>query len=696
MEPAREDDDRALVEQAFRQATFSMSLFDPDQRYLLLNQEACLVMGVAEDALRGRTYPHGVPLDVDQKGMLQALRAVAATGEPTHYESFTRAPSGIREHAWNVKLWPVRDGDGAVRAVGMAAFDSSEQHWARQRPAVLDEAAVRIGRNLDLTRTAQELVDLVVPRFADFASVDLFQSVTEGEEPTSSEGWADLVTMRRVAHASLEPGTPEAAIELGDTDVYPPYSPLVRALRTGQAVLRTGGDADLERWLQALPARAAKLRESRARGVTVTAVLAVPLIARGTTLGVAILVRTRPDPFNEDDSTLARELAGRAALSVDNARRYTRERTTALTLQRSLLPRGSVRQSAADVACRYLPTDARAGIGGDWFDIIPLSGARVGLVVGDVVGHGIQASATMGRLRTAVQTLADVDLPPDELLAHLDDLVLRLTADDAGTGVDETGATGATCLYAVYDPVSRGLTTASAGHPPPVILEPGGTSRVLDVGVGPVLGVGGLPFEATEVQLPEDSLVALFTDGLVGAADHDLDTGIARLCEVLADSDSGTSLESRCDTVLTALLPGPSRDDVALVLARTRALTAGQVRVWDLAADAEVVSEARRLALAQLQAWGLDEAAFVTELVVSELVTNAIRYGAEPVQLRLIHDRTLICEVSDGNSTSPHLRRARTLDEGGRGLLLVAQLTSSWGTRHTATGKTIWAEQALT
>ncbi|NNN33853.1 SpoIIE family protein phosphatase [Streptomyces sp. S3(2020)] len=695
MQPPGEDDDRVLVEQAFRQSTFSMSIFDADQRYLRLNEEACRVMGVGEDVLRGQVFPYGVPSDVDQQGMRQALRDVAETGEPAHYESFTRAPSGVREHAWNVKLWPIRGDTGDVCAVGMAAFDSSEQHWARQRLAVLDEAAVRLGRSLDLTRTAQELVDLVVPRFADFASVDLFQTVMEGDEPASADGWADLVSLRRVAHVSLEPGTPEAAVELGGTDFHPPYSPLVRALRAGEAVLSAKGDPGLERWLQGDAARAVRLREGRTRGLGVTSVLAVPLIARGATLGVATLLRTRPDPFNQDDSALARELAGRAALCVDNARRYTRERTTALTLQRSLLPRGFVRQSAVDAACRYLPTDVRAGVGGDWFDIIPLSGARVGLVVGDVVGHGIQASATMGRLRMAVQTLADVDLPPDELLAHLDDLVLRMTTTDDGMGLgaDGAGETGATCLYAVYDPVSRRLTTASAGHPPPVILEPGGTTRVLDVSAGPVLGVGGLPFEATEVELPEGSIVALFTDGLVEAADRDPDAGIARLREVLTCSDA--SLENRCDAVLTALLPKHPRDDVALVLARTRALHAGQVRVWDLPGDVELVAEARRLALAQLEEWGLEEAAFVTELVVSELVTNAIRYGAAPIQLRLIHDRTLICEVSDGNSTSPHLRRARMLDEGGRGLLLVAQLTNSWGTRHTATGKTIWAEQEL-
>jgi PAS domain-containing protein/anti-sigma regulatory factor (Ser/Thr protein kinase) len=689
MEPSRGDDDeRALVERAFRQASFSMSMFDAAQRYLRLNEAACEVMGLGEEALRGHPFPYGLPEDVDQLGTLQALRDVAATGKPAHYESYTRAPSGIREHAWNLELWPVRDAHGEVCAVGMAGFDSSEQHWARQRLAVLDEAAVSVGTSLDLGRTAQELAELVVPRFADFASVDLLEAVMHGEEP-AGDNPDETVLLRRVAHLSTEQGTPEAVIGLGTTDAYPPYSPPARALHTGRPVLSGSGDPDFDRWIASVPARAEKMR-----GFVVTSLMAVPLIARGTTLGVAVLLRTRPDTFTQDDFALAKELAGRAALCVDNARRYTRERTTALTLQESLLPRGTSPQSAVGVACRYLPTDSRAGVGGDWFDVIPLSGARVGLVVGDVVGHGIQASATMGRLRTAVQTLADVDLPPDELLAHLDDLVLRLGGDDGNGGRGGAGETGSTCLYAVYDPVSHTLTAASAGHPPPVLVLPDGTTKLVDISVGPVLGVGGLPFETTEIELPQDTLVALYTDGLVETVDRDPDLGIARLRQALASSRS--TLEDRCDQVLSALLPKHPGDDVALVLARTKALDADHVQVWDLAADFEVVSEARRLAAAQLDAWGLTEEGFVTELVVSELVTNAIRYGAEPIQLRLIHDRTLICEVSDGNSTSPHLRRARIYDEGGRGLLLVAQLTTSWGTRHTATGKTIWAEQALT
>ncbi|MEV6790776.1 SpoIIE family protein phosphatase [Streptomyces sp. NPDC051320] len=682
----------ALVERAFCQASFSMSIFDGTPRYLRLNDVACQVMGLDEEDLRGRTYPYGVPEDVEYLGFLEALRDVAATGKPAHFESHTRAPSGIREHAWNLELWPVRDATGEVYAVGMAGFDSSEQHWARQRLAVLDEASVSIGRSLDLGRTAQELAELIIPRFADFASVDLLDAVMRGEEPAPGSPDATVV-MRRAAHLSTEQGTPEAVIGLGYTDAYPPYSPPARALHSGQAVLSGSGDPDFDEWIANVPARAEKMR-----GSVVTSLMAVPLIARGTTLGVAVLLRTRPDTFTQDDFALAKELAGRAALCVDNARRYTRERTTALALQQSLLPRGPSWQPAVDVACHYLPTDAQAGVGGDWFDIIPLSGARVGLVVGDVVGHGIQASATMGRLRTAVQTLADVDLPPDELLAHLDDLVLRLGGDD-DTDADDvnrtsTGETGATCLYAVYDPVSRMLSVAGAGHPPPVLLLPDGTTQVVDVSVGPVLGVGGLPFETTELELPEGSLVALFTDGLVEAIDRDPDRGIARLRQALAASYS--TLETRCDQVLSTLLPAHPRDDVALVLARTKALDSDHIRVWDLAADFAGVAEARRLALAQLDAWGLTEAGFVTELVVSELVTNAIRYGSQPIQLRLIYNRTLICEVSDGNSTSPHLRRARIFDEGGRGLLLVAQLTTRWGTRHTVSGKTIWTEQALT
>ncbi|UUU24042.1 ATP-binding SpoIIE family protein phosphatase [Streptomyces sp. DSM 40750] len=633
------------------------------------------------------------PGEADEEGFLRLVQQVADEGRPMRYERTSPGPSSSRQQAWITEMWPVREpATGEVCAVGTATFDNSEEHWARQRLALLNEAGSRIGSTLNVTRTAQELADLAVPRLADFVSVDLLDSVLRGQEPTP--GPLDTtVALRRAAHQSTYEGVPEAAVALGGLDSYPAFSPPARALASGKPLISGVGDPDYLRWVGE-----DKKRGERVRRFGFHSIMATPLRARGITLGVAFFARRNGSkPFEQDDLVLAEELAGRAAVGVDNARRYTRERSNALTLQRSLLPRELPRQAAVEVAYRYLPAGSGAGVGGDWFDVVPLSGTRVALVVGDVVGHGLHASATMGRLRTAVRTLADVDLPPDELLTHLDDLVTHLTYDDGHLPEDlempSAAEIGATCLYAVYDPVSRVCTLASAGHPPPAVLYPDGKVGVVHLSPGPLLGVGGLPFEATEVELPEGSLLAFYTDGLVEARDHDIGAGVDRLCETLASPVP--SLEVTCDAVLKALLPETPADDVALLLARTRALHTDQVAAWSLPSDPAVVADARAQASRQLAVWGLQEAAFVTELVVSELVTNAIRYGAVPIGLRLIRDRTLICEVSDASSTAPHLRRARAYDEGGRGLHMVAQLTQGWGTRQTSTGKTIWAEQPL-
>jgi anti-sigma regulatory factor (Ser/Thr protein kinase) len=300
----------------------------------------------------------------------------------------------------------------------------------------------------------------------------------------------------------------------------------------------------------------------------------------------------------------------------------------------------------------------------------------------------------MGRLRTAVRTLADVDLPPDELLTRLDDLVSRISAEaDADSGDDADRDLAATCVYAVYDPVSRQCSLARAGHPAPALVTPDGAVRFLDVPAGPPLGLGGLPFESTEIELPAGSILALYTDGLIESRDRDIDLGFDRLRQALTRKEP--SLETACDNVLKAVLPDRPADDVALLIARTNALNDDRVATWDLPADPAVVASARRQVAMRLRGWGLNDAAFITELVASELITNAIRYAQSPIQLRLIRDRTLICEVSEGSSTAPHLRQARALDEGGRGLLLVSQLTQRWGSRQTPQGKTIWAELAL-
>jgi PAS domain S-box-containing protein len=665
-----------------------MALYDTGLRLRRANEDMERAMSLTEDEMRGLRVSE-IVVHADSDKTERAMVRVLQTGEPQVLENHLRFEGESREHAWSCCLAPVRDENGRTHGVVLSAHDMTPQHWARQRLQLINEASTRIGTTLDVRRTAQELADVAVPALADFITVDLLASLDGGPEPVSGNGPGTrngALELRRMAHQSVLEGIPEAAVDVGGIDLHPPDSPVMECLASGRAAIYGTNDLSIAAWTARNPRRAASIRT-----FGIHSLMMVPLQARGTILGVAVFVRhQRTDPFERDDLLLAEEITARAAVCVDNARRYTRERSTAVTLQRSLLPQRLPRQSALEVASRYLPAGGMAGVGGDWFDMIPLSGARVALVVGDVVGHGIHASATMGRLRTAVRTLADVDLPPDELLTHLDDLVARLADSDA---LDHDGDLGATCLYAVYDPVGRCCTLASAGHPAPAVMTTGGTVDMLQLPAGPPLGLGGLPFEAIEVEVPEGTLLVLYTNGLIEAGQSDIDSGLERLGRALAQP--AASLDALCDMVLGTMLTGRPTDDIALLVARTRALDADHVATWDVPADPASVAGTRKLAAGRLAEWGLDDAAYITELVVSELVTNAIRHAEPPIRLRMIHDRTLICEVSDASSTAPHLRRARTYDEGGRGLMLVAQLTQAWGTRHTALGKTIWAEQAL-
>ncbi|MFK4265868.1 SpoIIE family protein phosphatase [Streptomyces milbemycinicus] len=505
---------------------------------------------------------------------------------------------------------------------------------ARERLALLYDASVEVGTTLDMVHTAQELAQVAVPRFADCVTVDLMESVLRGEEPAPSD-----TRMRRVAISRREDSAP----------------PLV-----GEPI----------------------------GSVT------VPLTARGVILGRAEFWRSaHAAPFEDDDLTLAEELVGQAAAYIDNARRTAREHATALALQQSLLPRELPEHEAVEVAHRYVP--GYGGVGGDWFDVIPLSGARIAFVVGDVVGHGLHAAATMGRLRTAVHNFSSLDLPPDELLSALDEVVEHLdqeeaVADGASPGA---GVAGTTCLYAIYDPVVRRCCLARAGHPPPALVRPDGAATVLDLPAGPPLGLGGLPFEATEVDLPDGSRLVLYTNGLLQAGGVDVDTGLDRLLGALARADPDP--ERTCRTVMEALPPSHPTDDMALLVAGATGLAEDHIASWDLPSDPAVVADMRAAVDRTLADWGLEEAAFITELVVSELLGNAIRHASGPIRLRLLRDRALICEVADGSTTAPHLRRAASTDEGGRGLFLVAQMVDRWGTRYTRRGKVIWTEQTL-
>ncbi|MBD0422038.1 SpoIIE family protein phosphatase [Streptomyces sp. TRM S81-3] len=679
-----------LGEWAFIQSPCALAVFGTDLRLVRANAAMERVLGFAEAEMRGlclpEIAPHPVSEDADRR-----MRLVVKTGEPQYLQAGIRpaAPPGP-QHGRPASLAPMKDSGGRVRAVCLATHHGVQEPPARQHTTLLKDAGARIGTTSDISRTAQELADAAVPRLADFTVVDLLDVPTGGEVPSAPP--AAVVTLRRTAVRSVLDSHPESVAAAGETTAYPALSPVAECLARGRGALHTTADAAVARWAGEDP-QAARLRE-----VGTHSLMVVPMRTRDITVGVALFGRHRsPERFTPEDLWLAEQLTARAAAGIHDAGRHIRERTTTMTLQRSLLPQTLPDQAALEIASRYLPADSRAGVGGDWFDVIPLSGARVALVVGDVVGHGIRASATMGRLRTAVRTLADVDLPPDELLTHLDDLVIRLSTDVAVTGGDaETaGGIGTTCLYAVYDPVSRRCTLARAGHPPPAVVTPDGAVYLLDVPAGPPLGLGGLPFETSETELPEGSLLALYTDGLLEVRDRDIDDALDKMFAAVARP--AQSPESVCDQVLADLLTHRPDDDIALLIARTRALDSDRVAAWDLSSDPADVARARQLATGRLADWGLTEAVFVAELMVSELVTNAIRYGRPPIQLRLIHENsTLICEVSDSSSTTPHMRRARIFDEGGRGLLLVAQLARRWGTRHSLVGKTVWAEQSLT
>ncbi|MFE2329462.1 SpoIIE family protein phosphatase [Streptomyces sp. NPDC059385] len=643
---------------------------DGDGLLLLANDEAKRLLGLPDDA-EGRLVTEVAGLDRRMADLLLSGRI--ATDEVLE--------SGERLLVVNQRLThPGGKPEGAVATIR----DSTEMRvlsgradTARRRLKLLYDAGGDIGTTLDVVRTSEELATVAVPRFADYVTVDLAAAVLDGDEPGPS---AD---MRRTAVHGVR----------SDHPLYPRGRVIDFLPSTPQAIGYGTGEAELVPDLSDAPGWQAQ-DPPRARAIVdygIHSLIAAPLKARGVVLGVVNFWRARkPEPFDEDDLSLAEELVARAAVSMDNARRYTREHALAVTLQRSLLPRALPEQSAVDVAHFYLP--AQSGVGGDWFDVIPLPGSRVALVVGDVVGHGLHAAATMGRLRTAVHNFSSLDLPPDEILARLDDLVQRIDHDgEVGDGAG--GVIGATCLYAVYDPVSRSCTAARAGHLPPMVVAPDGTTTIIDLPAGPPLGLGGMPFETAELELEEGSQLVLYTDGLVEERNRDIGEGLELLRTVL--SRPNRTPEESCRAVLDMMLPPRPTDDVALLIARTRTLGPDRVAQWEVAYKASAVSAVRNAAARKLEEWGLPELGFATELILSELITNAVRHGRAPVRVRLLYDHTLTCEVWDGSSTAPHLRYAATTDEGGRGLFLVAQLSEHWGTRYTSEGKVIWAQQAL-
>ncbi|MFG2265411.1 SpoIIE family protein phosphatase [Streptomyces sp. NPDC048720] len=683
--------DLAASQAIFGQSPFGFLLIDTDLRVRRANMRFASIFGGTPDDHRGKGVHDYLPR-AEADRVSATLRRVLETGDSItdmHVTGFV--PGSEERRHWSVNLYRVHSGSG--RPIGIAWLGTDitarraaarEAAAARRNLALLNEAGARIGNSLDLETTARELLDVVVPGFCDLATVDLYQGLLIGDEtpPGLTDGSAEL---RRVAFASAVSDAPLSgsgdAVEVGAVHHFPFNSPCADALRTARP--------------QHVPPEDGELVQST---------LAVPMVAHDTVVGLARFARTKgSEPFGDRDRELAVELAARAAVCIDNARLYRREHERALILQRSLLPPGDPEASGLDIACRYLPGNAATEVGGDWFDVIELPGHRTALVVGDVMGRGLRAAVAMGELRTAVRTLALLDLEPAEVLSALDEIARGLgtpggvqqatRAARQPRDADLSEVYLATCVYAVYDSVTRRCTFANAGHLPPVLVEPGEAALMLDVPPGMPLGVGGEPFEEVEVELPEGALLALYTDGLVESRDHPLDEGLQAFVGALTDPTR--PLEDVCDHVLNTLDTHHGEDDIALLMARVQGLPAESVGDWTLPREPRSVGRAREYARTQLVGWGLEPLVDTTELLVSELVTNALRYGEGEIRLRLLLDRTLVCEVWDSGLVQPRRRRARDTDEGGRGLQLVGLLSAAWGSRRTPRGKTVWFELPL-
>ncbi|MGW2718322.1 SpoIIE family protein phosphatase [Streptomyces sp. NPDC001492] len=657
------------VGRALRHMSDGFVSLDTDWRIDFLNQAAERLFGPAGEV--AGTLLWDVPAVCAVPGLEQRCRAIAAEGRPAGFD--VPWPDGT---SWyHLRLVPVPEG------LTLYITDTTERHLREVERAAAERAAAE--RAALVQRITRELAEAVTAQDVIAAVADCVMT------PLGATGLIMLgvVDDRLAVLGSL--GYPQhftRALE-GQWTVQDTTNPVGDALRTRSPL----HIASPEEFRKRYPGAEALIREGCEQAWAF-----LPLTVSGRGIGAAVICFDRPRALDDDERTMLTALSGLIAQALERAGLYDEATTRARTLQRSLLPQALPELPEVTVAARYQPAKQGADVGGDWYDVIPLSAARVALVIGDVMGHGMAEAATMGGLRTAVRTLSELELPPDEILGHLNDIV-----GEPGTDAF------ATCLYGIYDPVTRQLSYASAGQPPPAVARPDGTVTFLPMTPDPPLGVATPPFETLETELPAESLLALYSDGLVESKDRDVTTGMNRLAELLFESvDAGTGapadgsdLDGLCAAITSALLPAHRAltDDAALLLARTHPLGAENVAEWPLPEDPVAAGRARELVRAQLTDWDLadEDLVMTTELLVSELVGNVIRHAYGPIRLRMLRSRALICEVSDASLTTPHIRHTSATDEDGRGLQLVSALCRRWGTRHTRTGKSIWTEQPL-
>ncbi|WP_244202133.1 SpoIIE family protein phosphatase [Streptomyces diastatochromogenes] len=657
------------VGRALRHMSDGFVSLDTDWRIEFLNQAAERLLGAAGDVAGALLW--NIPAVRAVPGLEERCRATAAEGRPAGFD--VPGPDGT---SWyHLRLVPVPEG------LTLYITDTTERHLREAERAAAERASAeraalvqRITRELAEAVTAQDVMAAVADGvMTPLGATGLIMLGVVGDRLTvvGSRGYAERFTRLLDGHWSVRDTT----------------NPVGDALHTRTPLCISSP----EEFLKGYPGTETLVRESDKQAWAF-----LPLAVSGREIGAAVISFGRPRVLDDDERTLLTALSGLIAQALERAGLYDEATTRARTLQRSLLPQALPKLPEVTTAARYQAAKQGADVGGDWYDVIPLSAARVALVIGDVMGHGMAEAATMGRLRTAVRTLSELELPPDEILGHLNDIVGELGNDAF-----------ATCLYGIYDPVSRCLSYASAGQPPPAVAHPDGTVTFLPMTPDPPLGVAAPPFETLEIPLPAGSLLALYSDGLVESKDRDITTGMNHLAELLFQSVNAmptspadaSDLDALCAILTSALLPahGALVDDAALLLARTHPLDAENVAEWPLPEDPVAAGRARELVRTQLTDWHLadEDLIMTTELLVSELVGNVIRHACGPIRLRMLRSRALICEVSDASLTTPHIRHTSATDEGGRGLQLISALCQRWGTRHTRTGKSIWTEQPL-
>ncbi|MER7955831.1 SpoIIE family protein phosphatase [Streptomyces sp. NPDC096030] len=678
----------AVLDALFSHSPVGLHVYDKGLRLMRANTAARLMRQVSVDGLVGRTLPEILRFfDVsDPAAVEQVAHRVLETGTP---ELDVRVRVRDRrdppvEAVASASVFRLQRADGTVLGLAAAVTDVTSRVRAEAEMQLLNEAAARIGTTLDVFRTAAEFCEVASPGLADTVTVDVYDEVLRGRAPSADALDRDQ-TVRRAGFRSVAGPDQQGVPGVGEVDVYPLGTPHRTALDTlaPKLIRRLSPNAA---WVDT-----ERRRDARILRAGTHSMLLVPIRARGVALGLACFYRWRdPTPFDHQDLRLAQQLTTHAGQCLDNARLYSRERSVARVLSGGLAHTPPAVDAAVELARTHLP----AGTGGGWFDVIPLSGSRVALVAGDTTS-GTSRPGVISEVRAAVEALSDLDLPPDEILHRLHDLASRPTTLVDATGSEAVDGPFATCLCLVYDPVTRMCAVASAGHPAPFLVHPGGEVETLDVAAGPPLGRGLAHYALTERALPEGTTLLIYNAALL--------TGLApgtSVQSLLSDrfAEPQPSLQAVCDACANALAPRRLSRDSYLLLARTRTLDDSQTKAWAFPNTPESAGQARKRAVNQLAEWGLaQEVIDDTALVVSELVTNSVRYAKGPIQLRLIRDgdSALVCEVTDGSSASPHLRRALDTDENGRGLFITAQLTQRWGVRPAGRGKTLWAERVV-